>query len=314
MPFAVVFPGQGAQAVGMLAELADAHASVAETFREASEALGFDLATMVRDGPAESLNRTENTQPALLAAGIAVWRLWREQGGAQPSVLAGHSLGEYTALAAAGALDFAAALRLVRQRGRFMQAAVPEGTGAMAALIGLDGATVEKLCNEASAIGIVSAANLNSPGQVVISGERAAVEKAGELAGEAGAKRVIPLAVSVPSHCELMRPAAERLAGELADIDIHEPALPVVNNADVEAPSEPDAIRDALVRQLTQSVRWGETVVSLRDDHGARAVLEFGPGKVLTGLARRIDRKLDGMAVNDSAGLARALGTATSLS
>jgi [acyl-carrier-protein] S-malonyltransferase len=311
MPFAVVFPGQGAQTVGMLAELADAHPVVASTFGEASEALGFDLAALVREGPADSLNHTENTQPALLAAGMAVWRLWGEQGGVQPAVLAGHSLGEYTALVAAGALEFAVALRLVRQRGRFMQAAVPEGTGAMTAIIGLDEATVKKACGEAASAGTVSAANFNSPGQIVIAGERGAVEKAGELADEAGAKRVIPLAVSVPSHCGLMRPAAEQLAGELADVEIKAPAIPVINNADVEAPKQPEAIRDALVRQLTQSVRWSETIVSLRDDHHVEAVLEFGPGKVLTGLGRRIDRRLKGLAVNDAAGLEKALETAS---
>ncbi|MGH8273747.1 MAG: ACP S-malonyltransferase [Gammaproteobacteria bacterium] len=307
MSFVVVFPGQGSQAVGMLAELAEAHASVAATFEEASDALGFDLHKLIREGPADTLNRTENTQPALLAAGIAVWRLWEEQGGAPPAALAGHSLGEYTALAAAGVFGFADALRLVRLRGQFMQEAVPAGTGAMAAIIGLDAAAVGKTCAAVRELGIVSPANLNSPTQIVISGERAAVEKAGVLASEAGAKRVIPLAVSVPSHCALMRPAAERLAAALAELDPKAPTIPVVNNADVAAPNDPTEIADALVRQLTQPVRWTEVVENLRDDYQAETLLEFGPGAVLTGLGRRIDRSLKGFAVNDPVGLDAAL-------
>ncbi|MDN5864275.1 MAG: ACP S-malonyltransferase [Gammaproteobacteria bacterium] len=314
MPFAVVFPGQGSQSVGMLAGLADGSEVVADTIAEASEALGFDLGNLLREGPAEELNRTENTQPALLAAGIAVWRLWMERGGTQPAVLAGHSLGEYTALAAAGAIAFTDALRLVRQRGLFMQEAVPEGVGAMAAIIGLDAQTVTRLCSEAGSEGTVSAANFNSPAQIVISGQRAAVEKARGLAEAAGAKRVIPLAVSVPSHCGLMRPAAERLAAELSALELVTPAIPVVNNADVAAPQEAQVIADALVRQLTQSVRWTETVLSLRDDFGAQAVFEFGPGQVLTGLGKRIDRRFPGQAVNDTASLEKALEAAKDFS
>lgn len=314
MPFAVVFPGQGSQAVGMLAELADAHRIVADTLGEASEALEIDMARLLREGPEEELNRTENTQPALLAAGMAVWRLWTEQGGVQPAVLAGHSLGEYTALAAAGTIPFADALRLVRQRGRFMQEAVPEGVGAMAAIIGLDAETVTRLCVEADSEGTVSPANFNSPEQIVIAGQSAVVNKVRGLAEEAGAKRVIALAVSVPSHCGLMRPAAERLAEALSACKLSAPQIPVVNNVDVQAPCEPEAISDALVRQLTQSVRWTETIVSLRDDFKAQAVFEFGPSKVLTGLSRRIDRRLPGQAVNDLASLEKSLESAGDLS
>ncbi len=291
MPFAVVFPGQGSQSVGMLDALAAAHEVIGATFAEASEVLDFDLAGLIREGPGEELDRTENTQPALLAAGIAVWRLWRQEGGVEPAAFAGHSLGEYTALVAAGAIGFADALRLVRERGRFMQAAVPAGTGGMAAIIGLDAESVGRVCSDASGLGVVAPANLNSPVQTVISGDRQAVEKAGQLAGEAGAKRVVPLAVSVPSHSLLMQPAAERLAAELVAIDVRAPGIPVVNNADVAAPGDPRAIRDALVRQLTQPVRWTETVISLRDDYGVNRVFEFGPGGVLTGLGRRTDRR-----------------------
>lgn len=307
MSFAVVFPGQGSQAVGMLAEFAEAHASVAATFEEASDVLGFDLHKLIREGPAETLNRTENTQPALLAAGIAVWRLWEEQGGTRPAALAGHSLGEYTALAAASVFGFADALRLVRLRGQFMQEAVAEDAGAMSAIVGLDPDAVARACTEADEAGIAAPANLNSPGQIVISGERNAVEKAGELAREAGAKRVIPLAVSVPSHCALMQPAAERLAAALTELELKAPTIPVVNNADVAETNDPSEIGDALVRQLTQPVRWTEVVEGLRDNYRVSAVLEFGPGAVLTGLGRRIDRSLKGLAVNDPAGLDAAL-------
>ncbi|MGH8224608.1 MAG: ACP S-malonyltransferase [Gammaproteobacteria bacterium] len=307
MPFAIVFSGQGSQSVGMLTALADAHETVAHTFEEASDALGFDLARMMREGPAEALNQTENTQPALLAAGVAIWRLWEEKGGPRPAALAGHSLGEYTALAAAGVFGFGDALRLVHLRGRFMQQAVPAGSGAMAAIIGLDIEPLHEVCAAAGKLGVVAPANLNSPGQIVISGEQAAVEKAGALANEAGAKRVIPLAVSVPSHCALMQPAADLLAAEMAGLKLSAPSLPVINNADVAAPDEPAEIADALLRQLTHLVRWTEVVESLRDDYGADSLLEFGPGGVLVGLARRIDRGVKGFAVSDPASFDAAL-------
>lgn len=307
MAFAVVFPGQGSQSVGMLGELVARHEAARTTLAEASAALGFDVATMITEGPAALLDRTENTQPALLAAGIAVWRCWRERGGKEPAALAGHSLGEYTALVAAGAVEFADALRLVRLRGQYMQEAVPAGAGAMAAILGLDAERVTELCRSASADGMVAPANFNAPEQVVIAGDRAAVEAAGALAEAAGAKRVVPLAVSAPSHCALMRPAAERLAAALAELTLQAPRIPVVNNVDVAAPATPDEVRDALVRQLTQPVRWVEVIGALRSRYGAARVAEFGPGRVLTGLARRIDRSIEALAVNDDAGLEAAL-------
>lgn len=309
MPFAIVFPGQGSQSVGMMAALADAYETAAHTFEEANDALGFDLMRMMREGPAEVLNQTENTQPALLAAGVTVWRLWEEKGGPRPAALAGHSLGEYTALAAAGVFEFADALRLVHLRGRFMQQAVPAESGAMAAVIGLDIEALREVCDEAGTLGVVAPANLNSPGQIVISGQRTAVEKASALASEAGAKRVVPLAVSVPSHCALMQPAADRLAEAMKELTLSAPSLPVVNNADVAAPAEPAEIADALVRQLTHPVRWTEVVTSLRDDFGAGTLIEFGPGGVLIGLVRRIDRGLKGLTAFDPASLDAALET-----
>ncbi|HYW76972.1 MAG TPA: ACP S-malonyltransferase [Gammaproteobacteria bacterium] len=307
MNFAAIFPGQGSQSVGMMAELAESHEVVKRTLDEASGALGFDLAAMMRDGPAEALNLTQNTQPALLAAGVAAWRAWEASGGPEPVACAGHSLGEYTALVVAGALDFHAALRLVHLRGQAMQEAVPAGTGAMAAILGLDAATVTRVCAEASSVGPVSPANLNTPEQTVIAGEKAAVDEASRLAEEAGAKRVVALAVSAPSHCALMAPAAERLATALTGIELHTPRIPVINNADVEAPREPSAIRDALVRQLTQPVRWVEVVGALKDKHDAGGLAEFGPGRVLSGMMRRIDRELKCWPVYDASSLDAAL-------
>lgn len=307
MRFAAVFPGQGSQVVGMLEELRGASPEVERCFAEASEALGFDLGRLVSTGPAEQLDRTEFTQPALLVAGFATWRLWRLRGGPVPDAAAGHSLGEYTALAAAQVLDFADAVKLVHLRGKLMQEAVPAGSGAMAALLGLDLSTVEHLCASAPAEGIVQAANLNAPGQIVISGARTAVERVSSLAREAGAKRVIPLPVSVPSHSMLMKPASEKLAEALAGIELKAPAFPVVNNVDVAAPSTPAEIRDALVRQLVNPVRWTEVVAALHRDYGADTLVEFGPGRVLTGLTRRIDGELEAVAVHDSPSLAAAL-------
>ncbi len=307
MTIAAVFPGQGSQSVGMLSELATSHPVVNETFSEASDVLGYDLGRLIAEGPAETLNQTERTQPALLATGIAVWRVWRSAGGVEPVALAGHSLGEYTALVAGEALGFADALELVRLRGQAMQAAVPAGAGAMAAVLGLEQATLARLCEQAGDGGVVAPANLNAPGQIVIAGERNAVETVARLAQEAGAKRVVPLAVSVPSHCELMRPAAAQLAQALADVEIHSPRIPVLNNADVAAPSDPGAIRDALVRQLTHPVRWVEVVGKLRSGYDAQRVLELGPGRVLSGLMRRIDRGITALPVYDGASLEAAL-------
>ena len=307
MSTAIVFPGQGSQAVGMLAALAAEHPQVEATFQEASEALGCDLWALASAGPAERLNRTENTQPALLAAGVAVWRVWQAAGGARPVAMAGHSLGEYTALVCAGALGFPEAIRLVAERGKAMQAAVPAGQGAMAALLGLDDAAVERLCAEASeGDDLVSAANYNSPGQVVIAGAAPAVERAIALAKTAGAKRAVALAVSVPSHCALMQPAAERLRGLLEDIALTAPAIPVIQNVDAAAQDTAEAIRDRLIQQLSHSVLWTESVRRMAA-MGVDRLIEAGPGKVLAGLTRRIDKGVRGLPVFDPATLATAL-------
>jgi [acyl-carrier-protein] S-malonyltransferase len=306
MSLAFVFPGQGSQSMGMLADLAAAYPVVEQTFAEASEALGYDLWKLVQEGPEEELNKTHITQPALLAAGIAVWRVWQEKGGAAPLVMAGHSLGEYTALVAAGAMQFADAVALVADRGKFMQEAVPAGEGAMAAILGLDDAKVIEICEQAAEGEVVSAVNFNSPGQVVIAGAAGAVDRACELAKEAGAKRALKLAVSAPSHCALMKPAAERLAERLQGIEINAPAIPVINNADVASPADAEAIRDALVRQLYSPVRWVETVQKMSAD-GVDRLIECGPGKVLVGLNKRIVKEMNAAAVFDTATLDAAL-------
>lgn len=306
MSLAFVFPGQGSQSVGMLGELAAAHAEVGQTFAAASEVLGYDLWDVVQNGPADRLNSTDVTQPAMLAAGIAVWRVWQACGGPQPGVMAGHSLGEYTALVAAESLDFADGIRLVAERGRLMQQAVPAGTGAMAAILGLEDAAVIELCAEAAADEVVEAVNFNSPGQVVVAGNKAAVERAVSLAKERGAKRAVLLPVSVPSHCALMKPAAEQLARVLQEIEVHSPAIPVINNVDVAAPSEPDAIREALVRQLYRPVRWVDIIRKMAEQ-GVVRIIECGPGKVLAGLNKRIDRNMQAQPVYDPATLAAAL-------
>ncbi len=306
MSTGIVFPGQGSQSVGMLKELAAAFAGVEQTFAEASEALGEDLWAIVQDGPAEKLNSTEITQPAMLAAGIAVWRVWQAQGGPQPAVMAGHSLGEYSALVAAGSLAFDHAVRLVAERGRLMQEAVPAGTGAMAAILGLDDEAVIQVCADAAEGEVVEAVNFNSPGQVVVAGHKSAVERAVALASERGAKRAVMLPVSVPSHCALMKPAAERLAEILEDIPVQAPTIPVINNVDVEMPTDPDAIRDALVRQLDHPVRWVETIRRMQAE-GVDTLIESGPGKVLVGLNKRIERRMPALPVYDPDTLAAAL-------
>lgn len=306
MKFACVFPGQGSQAVGMLGELAAAEPRVAETFAEASEALGYDLWQLCSDGPESELNATDRTQPALLAAGVAVWRVWRDHGGADPEMMAGHSLGEYAALVCSGALDFAAAVRLVETRGRLMQEAVPLGLGSMAAILGLDDASVQAACAEAAGEEVVAAVNFNAPGQVVIAGHAGAVERAIAAAKSRGAKRAMPLPVSVPSHCALMAPAAEKLAKRLADTPFRRPAIPVVLNVSAQPASDPESIRDALTRQLHSPVRWVESMQYVAQQ-GVGAVVEMGPGKVLTGLVKRIDPALVGISVNDPASLAQAL-------
>lgn len=301
-----VFPGQGSQAVGMLASLAETASQVRECFDEASQALGLDLWRLTQEGPEEELNRTENTQPAMLAAGVAVWRVWQDRGGAQPGVMAGHSLGEYTALVCAGALDFADGISLVADRGRYMQEAVPQGEGGMAALIGLDDEAVRALCAQAAEGEVLSAVNYNSPGQVVIAGTRSAVERAVAQSKSAGAKRAVVLPVSVPSHCALMHPAAERMRTRLAEVSIRMPHTPVIQNVNARAEADADSIREALVRQIESPVRWVETIERMAS-LGAQILVECGPGKVLTGLNKRIRKDLNALAVYDEAGLSEAL-------
>jgi [acyl-carrier-protein] S-malonyltransferase len=305
MKLAFVFPGQGSQSVGMLQGWGD-RVEIRATFSEASDALGQDLWALVADGPADQLNQTINTQPAMLAADIAVWRVWQAAGGAMPVMLAGHSLGEYAALVAAGSLDFTDAIRLVRVRAEAMQAAVPEGVGAMAAILGLDDDAVHAVCSEAAAGEVVEAVNLNSPGQVVIAGNKAAVERAMALAKGKGAKRALPLPVSVPSHSSLMLPAAEKLLAYLQGVMLAAPTIPLLHNSDVQSHAEPDAIRAALARQLYTPVRWVETVRALKAA-GIDRVIECGPGKVLAGLNKRIDDSLPALALVDETSLQAAL-------
>lgn len=294
---AYVFPGQGSQTVGMLADVAGAYPLVGETFAEASAVLGYDLWQLVQHGPAELLNETQRTQPALLTASVALYRVLAQRGVPAPKVMAGHSLGEYSALVCADAIAFADAVHLVAKRGEYMQEAVPAGVGSMAAIIGLEDAVVVQACAEVAGDEVVAAVNFNSPGQVVIAGHKAAVERASNACLKAGAKRALPLSVSVPSHCALMQPAAEKLAVELQRITITAPKIPVINNVDVTMLTAADDIRDALVRQLYSPVRWTETV-QLLASQGVVTLDEIGPGKVLTGLTKRIDKTLNGEAVN----------------
>ncbi|MCE9687495.1 ACP S-malonyltransferase [Shewanella sp. AS16] len=300
---AFVFPGQGSQAVGMLAELGATHEVVTQTFAEASEALGYDLWALVQDGPAETLNETDKTQPALLAASVAIWRAYLATGKALPNVLAGHSLGEYSALVCAGVIDFKAAIKLVELRGQLMQQAVPAGTGAMYAIIGLDDAAIAAACETASEGEVVSPVNFNSPGQVVIAGQKEAVERAAVACKAAGAKMAVALPVSVPSHCALMKPAADKLAQALENIVFSSPSIRVINNVDVASPASAAEIKDALVRQLYCPVRWSETVEKMAAE-GISQLVECGPGKVLTGLTKRINKSVSAQAVNDTASFA----------
>jgi [acyl-carrier-protein] S-malonyltransferase len=303
--FAFLFPGQGSQSVGMMAGFGD-HPVVHETFVEASDILQQDLWALVTDGPAEDLNKTVNTQPAMLAAGVAVYRAWREAGGAPPAMMAGHSLGEYSALTAAGALSFADALPLVRFRAQAMQDSVAEGVGAMAAILGLDDDAVRGVCAEEAQGEVLEAVNFNSPGQVVIAGHRAAVERGIELAKARGAKRAVPLPVSVPSHCTLMKPAGEALARYLESVAIRAPATPVLQNADVASFASAAEIKAALVRQLYSPVRWVETIQRMARE-GVVQAAECGPGKVLAGLNKRIVADMKCVAVTDSAAIAALL-------
>lgn len=306
MSLAFVFPGQGSQSVGMLKDLAENFSEVTATFQEASDALGYDLWTLVQEGPAEKLNSTDVTQPAMLASGVATWRIWQAKNGATPSVMAGHSLGEYSALVCSGSLDFVDAIKLVSQRGKFMMEAVPAGTGAMAAILGLDDEVVRQVCLDAAEGDVLEAVNYNSPGQVVVAGHKSAIERVTVLAKEKGAKRALELPVSVPSHCALMKPAAEKLAEVMAGISFKAPSIPVLNNADVTANDAETDIRDALTRQLFSPVRWVETIEKMSAD-GVDKVIECGPGKVLVGLNKRINKSMASAALIDTASIEAAL-------
>jgi [acyl-carrier-protein] S-malonyltransferase len=304
---AVVFPGQGSQSVGMLGRLIAAEPAAAAAFDEADDALGYGLSALMREGPAEVLNRTDRTQPAMLAAGVAAWRAWRAHGGPRPVAMAGHSLGEYTALVCAGALAFGDALRIVSLRGQWMQQAVPEGQGTIAAILGLDDDAVIAACREAeSAGGVAEAVNFNAPGQVVIAGDTEAVARAIEAAKAAGARRAIPLPMSVPAHCRLMHPVGDLLAEALDEVSIRTPEIPVFHNVDAAAREAPADIRAALTEQVRRPVRWVACVQAIRAA-GVGTLLEAGPGRVLSGLARRIDRDLVALPVDDPDTLAAAL-------
>ena len=292
MSLGFIFPGQGSQSIGMLSLLAEEYPTVQKTFAVASDTLGYDLWHLVQAGPEQKLNETQHTQPALLAAGVAVWSIWNEKKGQLPVVMAGHSLGEYSALVCAGAIQYKDAIALVAKRGEYMQEAVPPGQGAMAAILGLSDDQVQSACRDAAQGEIVSAVNFNSPGQVVIAGSNLAVDRAIVLCNEAGAKRAIKLPVSVPSHCELMVPAAEKLAKKLEEIDIIAPSIPVINNVDVLAETDPVRIRDALTRQLFSPVRWVETIKKMFNDDVSQ-LIECGPGKVLAGLNKRIEKNMN---------------------
>ncbi len=295
---AFIFPGQGSQQVGMLSELAERYAVVQATFEEASTALGYDLWHLVQEGPAETLNQTDKTQPALLAASVAIWRVWKELEGARPDWVAGHSLGEYSALVCSGCMDFAEGLRLVEARGRFMQAAVPAGQGAMAAILGLESAAVEAACESAAQGEVVQPVNYNAPGQIVIAGQTEAVSRAITACQAAGARKAMPLPVSVPSHCDLMKPAAESLAEALDSLQLNKPRVPVVQNVHAAPETDVDTLRENLVAQLYRPVRWIESI-EFMSGQGVGTFIECGPGKVLIGLNKRIVKSARSLAIND---------------
>nr|WP_163502832.1 ACP S-malonyltransferase [Halomonas socia] len=303
---ALMFPGQGSQHMGMMRELAERYSVVRTTFEEASDALGYDLWHVVQEGPEEDLNATACTQPALLTSSVAIWRVWQELEGPRPAAMAGHSLGEYSAMVCAGVMTFAEGVRLVKLRGEAMQAAVPAGEGAMAAILGLDDSAVEAACEQAAQGDVVSAVNYNAPGQVVIAGAAAAVERAIAACQEAGAKRALALPVSVPSHCALMRPAAERLEAAMGAIELRAPRYTVVQNVDALAHADVDTLRTRLIEQLYRPVRWTACIEAMAAQ-GAEVFIECGPGKVLTGLNKRIARGSKGLAVNDPDSLSAAL-------
>lgn len=312
MSLAFIFPGQGSQSVGMLKELVQENADYAkiveDVFAIANKQLDMDLWQLVTEGPEETLNKTEYTQPALLSVSVALYRIWEAAGGAKPSIMAGHSLGEYSALVCAGVLDFADAVLLVHKRGLYMQSAVAKGIGGMAAVLGLADDVVKETCEQVSLENnkTVSAVNFNSPGQVVIAGYADMVTIATEKLKEAGAKKCVPLSVSVPSHCDLMQSAADKLANDIGNITLNSPAIPVVNNADVATETDVNAITSALVKQLTMPVRWVECVEAMAKQ-GTTQLIECGPGKVLTGLSKRIDRSIKGAVINDIASIEKAL-------
>jgi len=306
MSYAFVFPGQGSQSVGMLAELAESHSQVNEVFSEASDALGYDLWDVIQNDSDGKLNQTDITQPAMLASGIAVYRVLSAQKEVAPAFMAGHSLGEYTALVASGAISLQQGVSLVALRGQLMQSAVPAGEGAMAAVLGLEDTQVVAVCEQVD--GVVEAVNFNSPGQVVIAGNKAAVNTAMDLATEAGASRVVPLPVSVPSHCSLMKPAADQLAEKLTELEIVMPSIPVLHNVNFSQAQTPEEIKALLVQQLYRPVQWVQTVNAMKAQ-GVDSLYELGPGKVLMGLNRRIDRKMGMQAVFDNASLEKALAT-----
>lgn len=306
MSLGFVFPGQGSQSVGMLKDLAADFGEVKSTFDEASDALDLDLWALTQDGPEDALNQTQNTQPAMLAAGVAVWRVWQRQDGLAPTIMAGHSLGEYTALVCAEAIQFIDAITLVASRGRFMQEAVPAGQGAMAAIIGLDNDAVTAVCHKAAEGDVLTPVNYNAPGQVVIAGSKEAVDRALLVSKEAGAKRALPLPVSVPSHCALMHPAAERMKELLATIEIATPNIPVLHNVNVALETDADGIRSALVSQIESPVQWVNTIEKIVGD-GTSTFVECGPGKVLAGLNRRINKNTKTYPVFNAATLDEAL-------
>jgi [acyl-carrier-protein] S-malonyltransferase len=307
MKYALLFPGQGSQAVGMLGELARSEPCIHQTFREASDVLGWDLLRLAQEGPAEELNRTQRTQPALLAAGVAVFRAWRAHEAPQVSALAGHSLGEYTALVVAGSIDFATALKLVELRGELMQGAVPAGASGMAALIGLDDAAIEQLCAGYAGPGVLEPANYNAPGQVVVAGSRAAIDWLQANAKPLGIRKLVVLPMSVPSHCSLLRGAADQLAMRLREIEIRLPQVPVLHNLDARARAEPDAIRSALIEQLYRPVRWTQIVKAIAAQ-GVEALFECGPGAVLTGMNKRILGAGQWTSLENPEGMQQALG------
>jgi [acyl-carrier-protein] S-malonyltransferase len=294
---AFVFPGQGSQAISMLSDFSD-NVIVKATFNEASTALGYDLWALISEGPVEKLNQTNFTQPALLTASVALWRVWQSESDVMPDVMAGHSLGEYSALVCAGVFSLTEAVVLVEKRGEFMQTCVPEGVGAMAAIIGLDDQMIIDACKQAQEGEVVAAVNFNSPGQVVIAGHKSAVERAGVICKSEGAKRVLPLPVSVPSHCALMSSAAEKLAIELNNVTFNEPKTPVINNVNVAFETSAQAIKTALIQQLYSPVRWSETITTLSEDNVTK-LAEIGPGKVLQGLNKRITKTMTAVSFND---------------